>query len=356
MSKILVMSAGHGGQATAADMAQRGHEVVLYEHPSFAATIEAINARGNVLELEKALNGPAQLRAATSNIAQAMHGAELILFTAPSYAQKAFFDLALPYFENGQVIVLTPGNFGTFALKKALRDRGVQVFVGELDNLPYVCTATEPGKITIRGVKKILTMSALPMSDYNSVDAALRAVGWICQRGDNVLHTSLGAINMVLHCIPMLMNGGRIDGATESYRFYFDGMPPSVCTAMEALDRERLAVAAAFGLSLPTSADTIQSLYGVSGENLHEILMSNTAYGSAMAPRTMRHRFLTEDTPFGLVPAAALGDAAGVPTPVMDATILFSSLTLGEDQIAVGQTLTRMGLQGKGVEDILHIL
>jgi opine dehydrogenase len=45
MKKITVMSAGNGGQALAGDLALRGHAVTLYEHPTFAAVIEAIRAK-----------------------------------------------------------------------------------------------------------------------------------------------------------------------------------------------------------------------------------------------------------------------------------------------------------------------
>lgn len=180
MKKIAVLSAGNGGQALAADLALRGHDVALYDLPQFAPVIEAIRRRGNTIELQNKITGTATIRLVTTDIAEALDGAEVVYFTAPSYGQKAFFDLAVPALSDGQVIVLMPGNYGTLALKAALREAGKDVLVAETDNLPYACAATEPG-----------------------VDGAF-CTGW--RKGENVLATSMSGVNMVVHCAPMLAN------------------------------------------------------------------------------------------------------------------------------------------------------
>ena len=175
MKKIAVLSAGNGGQALAADLALRGHDVALYDLPRFAPVIEAIRRRGNTIELQNKITGTATIRLVTTDIAEALDGAEVVYFTAPSYGQKAFFDLAVPALSDGQVIVLMPGNYGTLALKAALREAGKDVLVAETDNLPYACAATEPGVVNVRGVKKAVTLAAFPAGDYAAVEAAVEA-------------------------------------------------------------------------------------------------------------------------------------------------------------------------------------
>ncbi len=154
MRKITVMSAGNGGQALAGDLALRGHSVTLYEHPAFAAVVDAIRDRGNIITMENRIVGDGKLANATTDAAEALHEAEIVYFTAPSFAQKAFFDLTLPYFRDGQILILSPGNYGTFGLKNAFRKLGRDVLVGETDNLPYACAAIEPEEST-SGASKI---------------------------------------------------------------------------------------------------------------------------------------------------------------------------------------------------------
>ncbi|MFA0887766.1 MAG: NAD/NADP octopine/nopaline dehydrogenase family protein [Synergistales bacterium] len=357
MSRITVMSAGNGGQALAGDLALRGHEVTLYEHPLFESRVATIRERGNVIELENKIVGRGLLQEATTDAELALAEAGLVYFTAPSFAQKAFFELALPHFRDGQILVLSPGNFGTFALHRAFREAGKQVLVAETDNLPYACVAREPGRVDIKGVKKSVTLAALPNSEYARVEAAVK--GAFCTavvRGENVLHTSLSNTNSIAHCGPMLMNAGRIEDGKGTYRFYAEGMPPSVCRVMEAADRERVAVGAAFGLTLASTFETIKTQYGVEGRDLHEVIHANPAFGGIDAPSTLNHRFLTEDTPFSMVPAAALGKLAGVPTPASDALVFLLGVAMGQDFSETGPGLESMGLSGMTVEEIRRLV
>ena len=77
MKKIAVLSAGNGGQALAADLALRGHDVALYDLPQFAPVIEAIRRRGNTIELQNRITGTATIRLVTTDIAEALDGAQV---------------------------------------------------------------------------------------------------------------------------------------------------------------------------------------------------------------------------------------------------------------------------------------
>ena len=81
---------------------------------------------------------------------------------------------------------------------------------------------------------------------------------------------------------------------------------------LEALDRERVTVAAALGLRAQTALEWLKMAYNASGENLHEAVHNQQGYYGITAPRTLRHRYITEDVPMSLVPIAALGQRYGV--------------------------------------------
>ena len=359
MRKITVMSAGNGGQALAGDLALRGHDVVLFEHPSFEATIDAIQAAGNAIRLENKVSGTGYLRKSTTDPAEALEDAEIIYFTAPSFAQDPFFELSLPFFKDGQVLILSPGNYGTFALRNAFEKAGKRVVVGETDNLPYACTATEPGRVNIRGVKNPVTLAVLPAGEYDEADRVMRdafCTGY--KKGESVLQTSMANTNMIVHCVPMIMNAARIEDTKGNFRFYFDGMTPAVCDAMEAVDKERLAVSRAFGLELMSTTETIRTQYHVQGDDLYSVIQSNPAFGGDKpdAPKTLKHRFITEDAPFSMLPIIELGKLAGVTTPVMRAVVELCGLLTGEDYFQTGMTLSKMGFEGKSVSEIQRIL
>ena len=355
MRKITVMSAGNGGQALAGDLTLRGHEVTLFEHPRFGATVQAIRNKGNTIQMENKVSGIARLARVTTDPEEALREAEIIYFTAPSFAQAPFFELSIPHFKDGQVLVLSPGNYGTFALREAFRKLGKDVLVGETDNLPYACSASEPGRVNVRGVKNPVTLAVLPGSSYDAVDAIMKdAFCTSYKKGKNVFQTSMANTNMIVHCIPMLMNAGRIENTEGDFRFYFDGMPHSVCRAMEAVDAERLAVGKAFGLDLASTVETIRTQYHVQGEDLYSVIQANAAFGGDKpdAPKTLNHRFITEDAPFSMLPLIELGTLGGVETPVMRSVVQLCGLILGENYFASGMTLAKMGLQGKTISEI----
>jgi opine dehydrogenase len=59
-----------------------------------------------------------------------------------------------------------------------------------------------------------------------------------------------------------------------------------------------------------------------------------------------------EDVGYGIVPMAAMGELAGVKTPVIDALITLASTAVGTDLRATGLTLDRMGLAGLAATDL----
>jgi opine dehydrogenase len=67
-------------------------------------------------------------------------------------------------------------------------------------------------------------------------------------------------------------------------------------------------------------------------------------YQATGTPKSLDHKFMSEDVPTGLIPMAALGAAAGVKTPALDAVIALSRLMTGRDFGAEGRSLGRLGL------------
>jgi hypothetical protein len=72
-------------------------------------------------------------------------------------------------------------------------------------------------------------------------------------------------------------------------------------------------------------------------------------------PRSMAHRYVTEDVPCGLVPMSALGDAVGVATLVIDGLIALSSATLGRDLAREGRNLEHLGLAGLTAGEVRRV-
>ncbi len=343
---VAVLGAGNGGQALAGHLALNEYRVRLFEHPDFGEKIPIIESKGGV-ELRGSLKGFGSIEKATVNAEEALAGAEIVYVVAPSFAQKPIIDLAGPHFGEGMKVIFIPGNFGSLEAAKWLdAGKAKGVLLGETNTLPYACRQVEPGIVDVWGVKTKVLMAALPSKrNKELVQAVSDMFPTAIVDASNVLETGLSNLNMVVHCPTMILNTGRIESEKGNFRFYTDGMSPSVCKISEFVDRERIFVGKALGLQLQSQIQWLKETYSLKGETLYDVLQSSNVYGGhgADAPKTLSHRYLTEDVPFLLVPVASFGRALGVPCPVIESIILLAGKINDRDFFSEGRTIERMG-------------
>jgi opine dehydrogenase len=349
-ARVSVLGAGNGGCATAADLGRRGIPCTLFDLPRFEAVLAPIGAAG-VLRLTGALGDhevPAP--AITTDVREAVEGAEVLVIAVPAFAQETFARACAPFLRSGQVAVLTPGSTGgALAFAETLRAEGApeDVVVAETLSLPYACRKVEPNHVHIGGVKRNLPVAAFPATRMGLALQALEPLfPGMLVAAQHVLDTSLNNPNAMAHPVPVLLNAGWIETTRGDFRFYTDGVSPSVGRAMDALDGDRLALMAALGLEAVPAIEWDRRLYGLIGSTTYEINRDSLVHRDIRAPEVLRSRYLTEDVPYGLVPIASIARQLGVATPVIDLFIDLASTLLGEDLRAIGRTAASLGLAG----------
>jgi opine dehydrogenase len=122
-----------------------------------------------------------------------------------------------------------------------------------------------------------------------------------------------------------------------------------------------VAVAAALGASVPTLADWFDRVYGVRGATLVETCQqltynSDGPYQATGTPKSLDHKFITEDVPTGLIPMSVLGAAAGVRTPAIDALVELVRNMTGRNFAADARTLEGLGLSGIDGQQIRRVM
>ena len=125
---------------------------------------------------------------------------------------------------------------------------------------------------------------------------------------------------------------------------------------MEAIDRERVALAAAFGLQLPSIRQWYRLAYGVQGDTLSETVRKNMAYAQVKGQQSLRTRYILEDVPTGLVPMVSLGRMLGLDVFRMETVVRLAEYLLGEDLTTGGRTVANLGLEGMSVQQIQRYL
>jgi opine dehydrogenase len=264
-----------------------------------------------------------------------------------------------PLLHDGQIILLIQGNTGgSLVVRRALSAAGCRadVDVAEMDNYPFSNWRLSPTRIRPIVKKRWLQIASFPGNRIGSVFDRLGPLFPHAVAAPSVIHTGFTNANAMLHVANCVGNAGKIDRG-ETYRFYADGVTPSVARLYQAINAERVAVAAALGASVPTLEDWFDRVYGVRGADLVEtcrLLTTNSdgPYQATGTPKSFDHKYITEDVPVGLIPMSALAAAAGVPTPAIDALITLVRAMTGKDFSHEARTLERMGLGGMNASQI----
>ena len=350
-----VIGAGHGGKAMAAHLALMGLQVNLYnrtfEH------ISIIKMRGGIdLDSgEAGVHGFGKIKVVTSDIHEALDGAQMVMVVVPSSAHVDIAKTTAPHLKDGQVVILHPGRTcGALEFAKALKDNGctADVTIAEAETFIYASRSDGPNQARIFRIKEAVPLAALPASRTQAVLEALRPIYPQFIDGVNVLHTGLNNMGAIFHPALTLLNMGWIEATHGDYQFYIDGVTPSVARVLEVLDRERVTVASSLGIRARTSLEWLKLAYDTDGADLHEAIHNQPGYYGIKAPATLNHRYIFEDVPMSLVPIASLGMRYGVSVRGMESIIRLGSIVHRTDYWRRGRTVEKLGLAEWSVSEL----
>lgn len=355
---ITVLGGGNSAFATSAELALYGHNVRLLELTEFSESIASIKNKRRILieapGLQGVPTGEAQLAHVTTDPDEAMNGTDVVFYVVPAYGEDRFTSLCLDYFLPSQLVVFFCGNLGgalTFAHHLLNAGRVDLPLILETDGLYFGGFKSGSTSVRLSGLKEGLVASTFPANRLSEGLRRLNSLfpGYEFLPAKNVIETGFRNMNPILHPPISVLNAGRSSPDISTFFYYREGTTYEVSQVMMRIDDERISVGKALELDLKSSYETLLKWYGwqgASGNSLYELLVNNPAYQSLKAPKTLNHRFITEDVPYGLVPISALGRSVNRSTAVIDSLITLASALLGQDMYACGRDLEALGLNG----------
>lgn len=355
-SVLAVIGAGFGGKGIAATLSLQGFQIRIHDiDPGKLAPIQAIKG----LRITRHPKDFAPIALASTNLPDVVSEAAAIFVSTYGNDHEAVATALAPLLRDGQIVILVQGHFfGSWLFRRTLEAAGctAQVDVAEMDSYPFMLGVTAPDTVEMGTVKATWYLAATPAS---RTPAVLERIGPIFPGmigADSPLNSAF-SLGGGFHICGILTNVGRVEGP-GSYNFYAANMVPSVCSLIEAMDRERLAVAKAYSISLENVREWLAKTYGLKHESLHDSLqeMAVTHYEHAPAPKSLKHRYLVQDVGCDLVGMIALARAAGIETPVSDAAVTIANALTGRDFYAEGRNAERLGIGGKNPREIIDMI
>lgn len=311
--KVTVIGAGNSGMAMAAHLSKEGNQVTLWNRSY--STVEKI-MKTNIIRCEGVVNGDIPIHCVTDDINVALRDPDIILITTPANFHKELAELISKNINKSTVIVLNPGRtFGALEFRYIYEKFNNQYdqIIAETQTIIYTCRKTAKDAVNIIAFKESVLISSLDLKSGQSIINYLP----VCIKSyfldaKSMIETSIGNVGMVLHCAPLLLNTGWTESEKNIYKYYYDGITPTIGKLIEKIDDERVSVSEALGHKVESTKDWLKRTYHVTGDNLYECIQNNEAYKTIDAPGSLKHRYIFEDVPCGLVPLESIGLKLGL--------------------------------------------
>ena len=341
---IAILGGSHGGFATAADLALAGHSVRLWSRSR--QTLGPLAADPTIALAAEGRGGKARLARATTELAEAVAGAEIMISALPATSHDDLAKRLAPHVSEGQIILLTPGTLGSYAMARTLARAGAALpyALAETGTLPYLTRKTGPAAVSAPVRAANLPLGVFPASRSERTVARLAELFPAVRPCVDALDAALTNAGPVMHPPLVLLNAGPIDGGR--FDIHAAGTTPSVRRLIDVVDAERVVTRQGWGYPAPhyelaTYYDEARGAHGLYGSGARAKLVASGLWSETL---TFEHRYVTEDVALGLTLFESAGRAAGAETPGVSGLLLIFRALLGRELSGRGRALENLGL------------
>ncbi|ACC98436.1 NAD/NADP octopine/nopaline dehydrogenase [Elusimicrobium minutum Pei191] len=350
--KIAVLGSGHGGVAMSADLALSGYDVSLAAVEEHSVNIKLLRSLDGIKIEGFTSSGKTpqftKPKVITEDVPFVLKDADIIMVIVPSFAQSVYTDLIIKHGKINALVLFPCGGFSALEFRNKLKilNRENDFIACETSSFIYTTKITGPGKVLIKGIKDNVYFAAAPSERTGEALSVINQIYPQFKKVHNVWQTSFSNPSAVLHTIPTLLNMSRIE-QMGPYRYSHYDITPCIGKIMEAVDRERVEIAKHLFPNPPSFLETMCKIYNLQAENIYQAVKSVNAYNIQFSPDGMKHRYVTEDIPYSLVPIATIGKELGIDTHNMDAVINIACMANGENYWLTGRNAQKIGFEAK---------
>jgi len=354
--RIAVLGGGHAGRALAGYLSLKGNEVSLYNR-----TIENVAAIQNSggIKVQGVIDGFAPIESVSDNMADIVPDREILLVTVPAQAHKFYAKEISPWIESDQTLLIMPGaTGGAIEFSRILETNGntTDFLLGEAQTFSFVSRIIDPETVLISKIKNKVRVSALPAISNQKFLNSLDRLPLGFALAKNVLETSLGNVNALLHPAPMILNSGLIESQCGGFLHYHDLISESVGNLIERMDKERMKIEKMLSIESASLLEWLTEVYDAEGETLCECIQSIDTYDNVTCATDLKHRYIHEDVPTGLVPISDFGNLVGVETPAIDSVITMATQICQQDFRSIGRSIESLGLSRMSIDDVIEFV
>lgn len=341
MKRLTVIGGGATGHGVAAVMSMRGLDVTFHDDGRFAERFEAIKQLGGI-QLRGKVRGMGMPVKITADPAEAVKGAEAIFIHVMSDRHEEVARRIAPYLEDGQHILIFPGNLGSFVFRKVFREMRVnaKVTVSEKEGNFFPCRLSGDAEVTV-GLPLNLKgrIASLPASDTETVIKALEGVVEYTAN-KHVFEGAINAGNVINHIAATLLSTSAIQHQGSSFSLFKYAFTPGAINCTLKIRQERLQIIEAMGLS--EHGKPIGMIEKIQNPKKYP---ENEVFRNHMdGPSALDHRYVHEDCGCGGAFAISVAKRCGLKAPILEAFVVIAGAINDRDYLGKdGRTLESLG-------------
>lgn len=350
--RVSILGAGAIAYGLAAYLAEAGHSPILWS-PSGQRT-RAL-AAGELLHATGDLEAAVPVRIA-KDCKDAVANADVVAIALPAYGHKMVMDAAVPHLKDGiPVIISSHSSFGALYLSKRLAERKVSLPIVVWGTTLLTGRQLGPTKVHVATIRRKLDVATLPFDFQDEgYELCTTLFGDRFVRRDGMLAIALSNLNPQNHLGIALLNLTRMEKAEQWSQA--GNVTPAVGRLIEALDAERLAIAAHFDIAVRTVKEHFSLSFHVPMGTVSEMNQEMDRQGrGGFGPTTIESRYILEDVPFGLLPTVLLGKITNNPATLHASGVSILSAAYGRDLKADNDLLPALGIDELSDVDLANL-
>jgi opine dehydrogenase len=356
MAVVAVLGAGNGGLTTAADLTLSGHTVRWWSRaPEPLAAVRAAGGVALVADGDRRVVTPAL---ATNDLAAAVKGAEIVVAPLPATSHDDLAARLAPLLTAEQIVLLTPGTLGAFAMARAIALAGGQLpfAIAETATLPYLTRKTGPAEVRVAARATNLPVGVFPANRTEAALARVEALYPAIRPCVDALDAALANAGPVIHPPLVLLNAGAVDRGR--FDIHVTGTTPTIRRLIDAVDAERVATRAGWGYGPPhyelaTYYDEARAAEGFYGAGARARVAESRIFDETVG---FDHRYVTEDVVLGLALFESAARTVVVDTPAISGLLQIFGVLLARRLGGDGRALERLGLGDFALREIRALL
>ncbi|MES0067967.1 NAD/NADP octopine/nopaline dehydrogenase family protein [Mesorhizobium sp. M0074] len=350
--RVSILGAGAIANGLAAYLAEAGHDPMLWspsgERTKALATGESLTATG-------AIEATVSVRIA-KDCKEAIANSDVVMIALPANGHRKVMDAAAPYLREGMpVIISSHSSFGALYLSRRLAELKVRLPIVVWGTTLVTGRQSGPTEVHVASVRQKLDVATLP---FDAMDQGFQLCttlfGDRFVKRDGLLAIALSNLNPQNHLGIALLNLTRMEKGEQWSQA--GNVTPAVGRFVEALDVERLAIAAHFGIAVRTVEEHFSLSFHIPMGTVSEMNQEMDRQGrGGFGPSTIESRYVLEDVPFGLLPTVLLGKISGNPAILHEAGIAIFSAAYGRDLKSDNDILPALGIEEIGKVDLENL-